>query len=215
MAMVQKNERWTDLPNNTAYPASKSILIASTDIRKSNSAAMYLSIVSYVANQNNVVQDTTQAATVLPLVEPVFLRQGYTASSSEGPFLDYLSIGVGKTPMVMIYEAQFLSLAAAKDPSIMPNMVLMYPNPTVLSKHTLVPLTANGDKVGQLLQNDPRMQKLAAQYGFRTSNPAYFNTYLQSKGYPAPPQLINVVDPPTFEVLEAMIQEISKKYGGG
>jgi len=42
--------------------------------------------------------------------------------------------------------------------------VLMYPSPTVLSKHTVVPLTPSGDKVGQLLASDPKLAKLAAQF---------------------------------------------------
>jgi hypothetical protein len=109
LAAVAKNTRWSDLPGNTSYQATKSILITSTDIRTSNSAAMYLSLASYVANGNNIVQDSSQASAVLPAVDPIFLRQGLTASSSEEPFQDYLSIGVGKTPMVMIYEAQFLA----------------------------------------------------------------------------------------------------------
>jgi hypothetical protein len=133
LAAVAKNVRWSDLPNNTAYPATKSILITSTDIRTSNSAAMYLSIASYVANGNNIVQDSGQATAVLPAVEPIFLRQGLTASSSEEPFQDYLSIGIGKTPMVMIYEAQFFAAVAANNGSITKDMVLMYPDPDVLS----------------------------------------------------------------------------------
>src|SRR6202165_5990866 len=56
-----ENKRWTDLPNNTSYPAGKSILTTSTDVRTSNSAAMYLALASYVANGNNVVQDAQQA----------------------------------------------------------------------------------------------------------------------------------------------------------
>ena len=57
-----------NLPSNTAYPVNKSILITTTDVRKSNSAAMYLAIVSYVANGNNIVEtgagraDTDQPA---------------------------------------------------------------------------------------------------------------------------------------------------------
>ena len=48
--------------------------------------------------------------------------------------------------MVMIYESQFVARAAAHDGSIRPDMVLMYPEPDVLSKHTLVPLTSKGDR---------------------------------------------------------------------
>src|SRR4030088_2101679 len=64
MKLVAQNKRWTDLPKNTPYQAGKGILITSTDVRASNSAAMYLSIASYVANGSNVVQDAQQASAV-------------------------------------------------------------------------------------------------------------------------------------------------------
>ena len=208
MKLVAQNKRWTDLPNNKTYPAGKSILITSTDVRTSNSAAMYLSIASYVANSNNVVQDAQQAQAVLRAVAPLFLRQGLTETSSEVPFNDYLSIGIGKSPMVMIYEAQFIARQTAKDGSITDQNVLMYPSPTVLSKHTLVPLTPHGDVIGQLLLNDSQLQKLAVKYGFRTSDAAAFKNYLDSKQVPQPPQLINVIEPPAYDPLEAMISGI-------
>ncbi len=216
LALVAKNTRWTDLAGNTAYPASKSILITSTDVRTSNSAAMYLSIASYVANGGNVVADDPTAHRVVPQVAPLFLRQGFTASSSEEPFQDYLSVGIGKTPMVMIYEAQFLSLEAAHDRALSADMVLMYPTPTVLSKHTLVPLKPAGDRVGELLRSDPELQRLAARYGFHTSSPATFTAYLKGQGVPAPPQLVNVIEPPAYDQLEAMITGIDQlaKNGG-
>jgi hypothetical protein len=211
LKLVAANKRWTDLPANTTYPAGKSILITSTDVRTSNSAAMYLALASYVANGNNVVQDAQQANNVLPVVSPLFLRQGLTETSSEVPFNDYLSIGIGKSPMVMIYEAQFVARETAKDGSITAQNVLLYPSPTVLSKHTLVPLTPHGDAIGQLLLNDSQLQKLAVKYGFRTSDPTAFKNYLDSKQVPQPPQLINVIEPPAFDPLEAMISGIEKQ----
>ncbi|MDQ6920132.1 MAG: hypothetical protein M3170_00840 [Candidatus Dormibacteraeota bacterium] len=214
MALVAKNARWSDFPANTAYPAGKSVLITSTDVRKSNSAAMYLAMASYVANGNNVVQDQATAAQLVPKVAPLFLRQGFTESSSEAPFDDYLSIGIGKSPMVMIYEAQFLARVAAHDRAITPEMVLMYPSPLVLSKHTLVPLKSNGDRVGRLLTSDPELQRLAVKYGFRTNDQGAFTSYLKSRGVPQPPQLVNVVEPPAFEPLETMITGIDRLYGG-
>jgi hypothetical protein len=215
MALVARNARWTDLAGSTAYPASKSVLISSTDYRTSNSAAMYLSIASYVANGGNVVADDATARHVTPLVAPLFLRQGFAASSSEEPFQDYLSIGIGKDPMVMIYEAQFLALRASHDPALTADMVLMYPTPTVLSKHTLVPLKPNGDRVGRLLVSDPALQRLAARYGFHTSNPSTFSAYLKSRGVPAPPQLVNVIEPPGYDQLETMITGIDQMSRDG
>ena len=214
LSLVAKNARWTDLSGNTAYPAGKSVLVTSTDVRTSNSAAMYLSIASYVANGGNVVSDEATARKLVPQVAPLFLRQGFTESSSDEPFTDYLSIGIGKTPMVVIYEAQFLARVAAHDRAITPDMVLMYPTPTVLSKHTLVPLKPAGDRVGRLLQNDRDLQRLAVKYGFHTSDPAAFSGYLKDRGVPAPPQLVNVIEPPAYDPLEAMITGIDQLAKG-
>lgn len=210
LALVAQNKRWTDLPNNTTYPAGKSIIITSTDPTTSNSAAMYLSIASYVANANNVVQDPSQAQAVLPAVAPLFTRQGFTLSSSEAPFEEYLSIGIGKDPMVMIYEAQFLSRLAAKDGSITSNRTMLYPSPTVFSKHTVVPLNAKGDAIGKLLVNDAKLQGFAVKYGFRTNDSSAFNKYLTDRGVAPPPQLVDVIDPPTYDNLEALINGIAK-----
>lgn len=213
-ALVAQNKRWSDLPNNTAYSVSKSILVTSTDVRTSNSAAMYLAIASYVANKDNIVQDPGQADAVLPAVSPLFLRQGFTESSSEGPFNDYVSIGVGKSPLVMIYESQFVARAAAGDGAITKDMVLMYPSPGLLSKHTLVPLTSRGDDVGRLLQNDATLHTLEVKYGFRTADPAQFRQFTAAHKLAVPDSLNDVIDPPTYEVLEYMISAIEKKIGG-
>jgi hypothetical protein len=215
LALVARNARWTDLQANTAYPASKSVLITSTDVRKSNSGAMYLSIASYVANGSNVVPDEATGQRLLPQVAPLFLRQGFTESSTDTPFEDYLAIGIGKSPMVMIYESQFLERAVARDRALTPEMVLMYPNPTVYSKHTLVPLKPGGDQVGRLLLSDPTLQQLEVKHGFHTNDTAAFTSYLKSRRVAEPPQLVNVVDPPAYDSLEAMITGIDQLYKGG
>ena len=210
LTLVAQNKRWTDIANNSAYPAGKSIIITSTDPTTSNSAAMYLSIASYVANGNNVVQDQTQAQTVLSAVAPLFTRQGFTLSSTEAPFEDYLTIGIGKDPMVMIYEAQYIARQAAKDGSITSSRTMIYPTPTVFSKHTVVPLNAKGDAVGKLLVNDAKLQSLAVKYGFRTNDSSAFNKYLTDRGVTPPSPPVNVIDPPTYDNLEALITGIGK-----
>ena len=116
--------------------------------------------------------------------------------------------------MVMIYEAQFLAAAAAKDGSITKDMVLMYPDPDVLSKHTVVPLTPNGDKIGQLLTNNVQLQKLATKYGFRTNDPATFQQFLTAHNLTTP-TLVNLIEPPTYQNLESMIAAIQQQMQGG
>jgi hypothetical protein len=202
--------RWEDLEDNTAYPVNKSILITSTDVRKSNSAAMYLSLASFVANANNIVQNQSEISQVMPLMETLFLEQGFQAGSTQAPFQDYLVMGMGKAPIVMIYEAQLI--AAAADGSMGPDMVLMYPEPTIFSKHVLVTFSEGGERLGELLQNDPDLQRLAIEHGFRNNDVAYFREFTDGLKLAMPNTLVNVVEPPSYEILEEMIQIIEQKF---
>jgi hypothetical protein len=208
VSLVDKGLRWKDIPGNTTYPNDNFVLVTSTDIATSNSSAMYASILSYVANGDAVIDAPAQADKVLSAISPAYLEQGYTEQSTEAPFDDYLSIGIGKTPMVMIYEAQYVDRAALHDGSIRPDMVLMYPDPDIESKHTVVPLTANGDAIGKLLTNDPTLQQLAVDNGFRTSSPTAFAAFVQKNHVDIAPQLLNIIEPPTYESLEALITKV-------
>ncbi|MBC7780642.1 MAG: hypothetical protein H7125_11135 [Proteobacteria bacterium] len=210
LALVEKGVRWRDLKNNSAFQIARSVTISSTDARTSNSAAMYLALASYSANGMNILQNTQQADKVAPLMAELFLRQGLQERSSSGPFEDYVALGIGKTPLVMIYESQFLEFMAARK-TRNPEMVLLYPKPTVFTKHVLIPFTPAGQRLGELLANDPDLQRLAARQGYRTANPDLFAAYLKDAALDAPLNLIDVVDPPTFELLERLIEALDQR----
>jgi hypothetical protein len=204
---VTAGTRWSDLKNNEAYNVNKNILITSTDVTQSNSAAMYLALASYVANANNVIQSDQDIQAVYPVVAPLFLKQGFTENSSAVPFDDYLSMGMGHSPMVMIYEAQFIAQAALQN-GLSSDMALMYPDPTIYSKHILIALTENGKKLGELLQTNPDLQRLAVENGFRNSNIDLFKQVKKDRKLTLPDTLVNVVDPPSYDNLEKTIQMI-------
>jgi len=209
---METGQRWRDIPGNTQYSVGKSVLVSTTDVRKSNSAAMYLALVSYLVNGRDVVQDDAQLQKVLPFVSNLFLKQGYQESSSAGPFEDYVAMGMGKAPLVMIYESQFIEyLANTPAAARNPDMVLLYPEPTVYTKHVLVPLNDKGRRLGELLANDPALQRLAVEYGFRVNNPTLFREVNAQRGIQAPDALLDVIDPPAYEVLEKMISSIEAR----
>lgn len=214
LALMADETRWNELENNSAFPVSKSILLTSTDVRTSNSAAMYLALASYVANDNNIVESLNEAQPFMPLMADIFLRQGLRPSSSQEPFEDYLVKGMGHSPIVMIYEAQFIAQAALNDGSIQPDMVLMYPEPTIFTKHVLIPLSENGAKLGELLETDPELQQLAIEYGLHNSNLNQFREFTGQLNLTVPDTIVNVIEPPTYEVLEGMIQQIEQQYDG-
>jgi len=209
---IAAQKRWNELDQNAAYPVNKSILITSTDVRRSNSAAMYLALASYVANNNSVVQTDADIARVQPLIEALFLRQGFTAYSSEAPFEDYLVMGMGKAPLVMMYESQFIYRIAARNGSITAEMVLMYPEPTLFTKHTFLPFSPAGERLGELLENNPELQRLAVQHGFRTRDLTYFREFTREHGVTVADNLVNVIEPPSYEIIERMIQLIEQRY---
>jgi hypothetical protein len=209
--LVATGVKWNRLKGNTAYPVAKNILVSTTDPRSSNSAAMYLAIAGYVANGGSVVHGAVAEKKVLPLVTRLFTDQGYTDNTSEGPFNEYLKVGMGPTPMVWIYEAQFVEAAARGRTK--PEMVLMYPSPTVLSQHTLVPLTASGDRVGRLLSTDPELQRLAAEHGFRSDDATGFAKVAADRNVPVAADLIDVVDIPSYDTLEHLLDGVARSYG--
>lgn len=212
IGLVENETRWNELPNNSSFPANTSIIITSTDIRKSNSAAMYLSLASYIANENNIVTSSPQAQTHLPTLSPLFLRQGFQQNSSQEPFNDYLVKGMGHSPLVMVYEAQFIAQAAQQPGSILPEMVLVYPDPTIFTEHVLVPITENGRLLGTLLETDPTLQQLAAEYGLRNNNRAAFEQIVTAHNLAIPRDFVNVISPPSYDLLESMIQSIEQNY---
>jgi len=215
LAAAQAGTRWSDLPGAAElYPSSRNVLISSTDIRQSNSAAMYLSMASYVANGNEIVSSPGAEAAVIDQMAALFLEQGFSASSSEAPFEDYLSQGIGSKPIVMVYEAQFLGrqMSETGKNAITDDMLLMYPQPTVFSKHTVVPLSDAGKRIGELMISDPRLASLSAKYGFRPADASVFSETLKANGLAVPPSLVNVIEPPSYETLESMTTEIATRY---
>lgn len=209
--MAQKT-RWKDLPHNEGFNIGRQILINSTDIRSSNSAAMYLSLASYLINDQQIVNTQQQVNAVLPNILPLFANQGFLAGSSATPFEDYLIKGMGNSPMVMIYESQFLHQATMENSGLSDEMVLLYPEPTIFTQHTLLALTDSGKTLGEALANDTELQQLAIKQGYRSNKAnlsADFQKNLQQNNINSVPLTINeVIETPSYDILENMITSI-------
>ncbi|MFC6592167.1 hypothetical protein ACFP81_09270 [Deinococcus lacus] len=209
LPVMTAGKRWSDLKGSAAYPSKRSLLIGTTDVRKSNSAALYLALVSYLLGGEQPPQ-ASEVPALTPQVSPLFLRQGYQAGSSAGPFEDYLALGAGKSPMVAVYESQYLEKARQK--RLPAGSVLLYPSPTIFTKHMLVPLDDAGHRLGKALSTDPELQRLAAQYGFRTPDAAIFSAEVAATGKVVPANLVDLAQEPSQEVTNALIGAIEKQY---
>jgi hypothetical protein len=212
MATVEKGTRWKELKSSSAFATSKSVLVNSTDVRTSNSAAMFLALASYIANNQQIVQSQEDVDRVMPIVAPLFLRQGFQEQSSAGPFEDYLALGMGKAPLLVAYESQMVEFWLKNPERLKADMVLLYPRPTVYSKHVLVPYTPAGARLGAALESDPVLRELAHEYGYRTGGDTKGPETWAKRGVKVPEVLVDVIDPPSYEWLERMITGIEARF---
>ena len=208
--LMLDKKRWKDLQGAHTYEVNKSVLISTTDVRKSNSAAMYLALTSYAFNGDEVVTDRATAHKAALGVVGLFKRQGYQENYVNGNFDDYVSIGIGKTPMAFIYENQIVNYALAKK-GLSPGMVLLYPQPTLFNKVVFVATSERAKKLGELLSTHPELQRLAVDFGFRIADSAYFAQTARAANMAVEERMTQVIDPPSFEMMAEMIEVISRE----
>ena len=201
-------KRWKDLTGAAAYDVSKSVLVSTTDVRRSNSAAMYLALTSHAINGGDIVSDRAAAQKVGKQAAELFKRQGYQENYVNGNFDDYVSIGIGKTPMAFIYEYQMVSYALAKK-GVAADMVLLYPQPTIFNKVVFVAANEKAKGLGEALSNDPTLQKLAVDFGFRIGDAAYFAQAAKGAGLAVEERITQIVDPPSYDVMAEMIDIVT------
>ena len=215
---VANGRRWTDLAGSEAYPSSRNVMITTTDVRSSNSALMYLSLASYVLNGNAVVtsEDAARQQATDSLAR-LFLDQGYSQSSSAGPWESFLSKGPMNQPLTLIYESQYLEAQMNEPTRVTDEMRICYPAPTIFSDHVVVAFSEAGQQVQDVLDNDPDMARVIARHGFRLngSNSGVFSEQVGEAGltgYAADGTFIDAAQAPSYEVADAMLQTIEALY---
>jgi hypothetical protein len=197
--LARQGTRWDQLAGNAEYPARKTVLLSTTDPQDSNSAIMYLSIASHVANGGAVVTTPQQVQKVLPDLCRLIFDQGDKPETSQVLFDNYLVDGIGRTPMALVYEAQYETRAPA--PELADDSEVLFPRPTVYSRHTLIPLTPDGRAVGEALRDDPELVRLATEHGFRPEKPRGERTERRRP--------VDVVESPSFATLESMLSALA------
>ncbi|MFI6642049.1 hypothetical protein [Streptomyces sp. NPDC050504] len=169
LAAARADRTWQQLKGTAAHAElTGTLFITTTDPATSNSGALYLAAASYVADGGKVAANDAAVARTKPLLRKLIQVQGAQQTSSDAPFRDFIS-GVGN-PLVLVYESQVASLLLQKQQ--VGDLVVLYPDTTVSSDHTLVPLTEAGREIGALLAGDPKLRALAVRHGFRPQGAA-------------------------------------------
>lgn len=207
--LMLARKRWKDLKDSSGYDVSRSVLVSTTDLRRSNSGALYLALTSAALNGDVVTDRTTGQKLALQLTE-LFKRQGYQENYVDGNFDDYVSIGIGKTPMAFLYEFQIVRHALQKK-GIGSDMVLMYPQPTIVNKEVFVSLNERAKALGELLASDAELQGIAVEHGFRIADTERFVAAVKPTGLAVEPRVTQLVDPPSPEVMTEMIDTVARE----
>ena len=207
--LMLARKRWKDLQDSSGYDVSRSVLVSTTDLRRSNSGALYLALTSAALNGDVVTDRPTGQKLALQLTE-LFKRQGYQENYVDGNFDDYVSIGIGKTPMAFLYEFQIVRHALQKK-GIGADMVLMYPQPTIVNKEVFVSLNERAKALGELLASDAELQGIAVEYGFRIADTERFVAAVKPTGLAVEPRVTQLVDPPSAEVMTEMIDTVARE----
>jgi hypothetical protein len=207
-AMLAKT-KWKDLKGSAGYDVSRSVLVSTTDLRRSNSGALYLALTSHALTGDIVTDRATAQATALKLAE-LFKRQGYQENYVDGNFDDYVAIGIGKTPMAFIYENQLVRYALTKK-GVAQDMVLLYPQPTIVNKVVFVAMNERAKALADALANDAELQGIAVEYGFRIADSERFVEAVKPTGLAVEARVTQVVDPPSFEIMAEMIDVVARE----
>jgi hypothetical protein len=202
-------KRWSDLKGSEAFAVKRSVLVSTTDVRKSNSAAMYLALTSH-ALLGDVVSDRASASSAAEKLSDLFKRQGYQENYVNGNFEDYVQIGMGKAPLAFIYEYQIVG-HALKNKGIAPDMVLMYPEPTIVNKFVLLATSARGRALQTELTANHELQKIAVEYGLRVPEAGLFMAAVKPSGLEVQERIVQVIDPPAYELMSEMVDVLTRE----
>ncbi|MFN0183828.1 MAG: hypothetical protein ACKVQR_08430 [Aquabacterium sp.] len=207
-AMLAKT-KWRDLKGSSGYDVGRSVLVSTTDPRRSNSGALYLALTSQALAGDIITDRAAAQASALKLAE-LFKRQGYQENYVDGNFDDYVAIGIGKTPMAFIYENQIVRFALDKK-GVAQDMVLLYPQPTIVNKVVFVAMTERAKALAAVLANDAALQGIAVEYGFRIADSERFVQAVKPTGLSVEARVTQVVDPPSAEIMAEMIDVVSRE----
>lgn len=210
MKLAENGTRWKDLKGSDDYSVNKVVMISSTDSRYSNAAKMYVALNSYILNNGNMVSNVQDVDKVMVTLKKIIQAQGNRESSSTNMMSDYMSIGRGKVPMMFAYESEFLE-NVFKNNGLKKDMTLLYPTPTIFTKHVLVALNPKAQALVDLFKTNAELKKLASEYGFRFEGENSIVQKAKAIGVNIPDTLVDVIDPPDYDILDDMAKKVEDK----
>ncbi|GIP22417.1 hypothetical protein [Paenibacillus sp. J22TS3] len=208
VSMIIHDKKWAELA-----PELKSlygtVAVITSDPVKSNSGNSFAAMIAVSLNQGSM-PTKDNITSLVPQIRKVFTKLGFKKSSTSDVFNDYLSKGIGASPMIAGYESDMIAFASTNTGIYKKLMktakpVILYPEPTVWSTHDYVALTPEAKKMTALLK-DPRIQKLAwEKYGFRSGVLGENNDFTHLAAEGVPKDITNVMSMPDVETMDEIV----------
>jgi hypothetical protein len=112
--------------------------------------------------------------------------------------------------MSFIYEYQLVSYALEKK-GVGADMVLLYPQPTIVNKFVLITASERAKALADLLVRNADLQRIAVSYGLRVADTGLFMQAVKPTGLAVEERITQVIDPPSFELMAEMIEVVAKE----
>ncbi|CAG0973371.1 hypothetical protein BURK2_01428 [Burkholderiales bacterium] len=202
---MNEDKHWKSLPGSERFPSSQPISVVTADPRSSSTAAAYLALHAFLANGDDVPDEAEEVARTIPKLRPLFARQGMREATTVDVFNDYLELGVGARPLVLADEAEYVG-RLLRNEFAPTGRVLLYPRPGIFAKRVWLAFSEGAERAGRLLREDPELQRLAGEFGFRAARDAEAPKRWRAKGVTVPEEFLDVVNPPPADKLDQLIE---------
>ncbi|MFD4640723.1 hypothetical protein ACFWN2_25635 [Lentzea sp. NPDC058436] len=157
---------------------------------------------------------TVEAAEKLALeVKPYVDAQGQAGEDMAPKY--FVPEGRTHAVIAVIYEHQFIAYQL-RQKNVDTERVLLYPEKQHQSTPELISFTPEGDRIGELMMNDPELRQRAVELGFHSlgwngETGADFGAYIASRGLPEPPAgAKGRVELPKAELFERMLDVVGE-----
>jgi hypothetical protein len=186
------------------------IAVSSTDPAKSNSGFVLAQLQLGILATEDVftAPNIEQTRKALPTMRALYDAQGLQARSSDAGFREWLTQGGEfKSPLYAGYENQLIQQviqAGANSASLLKNVRILYPDPTIYSDHPILALNAAAGRFIDGMK-DAEIQSIAwKQYGFRSAIQVGVNNVADFPTMNLAEQ-IRTVPPPAADVTLALL----------
>jgi hypothetical protein len=204
--LADRNKRWNEL----GLTNGNRVIVQSPDPCKAYSGA---TLVGFFATAfGDEPPQSLEAAEKLALdVKPYVDAQGQAGEDMAPKY--FVPEGRTHAVIAVIYEHQYIAYQL-RQKSIDTERVLLYPTKQHQSTPELISFTPEGDRIGELMMNDPELRRRAVELGFHSlswngESADDFGTYIADRGLPEPPAgEAGRVQLPKAELFERMLDVV-------